>query len=56
MKKRWLLWKEKQRNLYQPFITFAQPVENTYDTTPPSRCGISMTGSEKFLKIVDLNS
>jgi rubrerythrin len=29
---------------------------NTYDTTPPSRCGISMTGSEKFLKIVDLNS
>lgn len=24
---------------------------NTYDQTPPERCGISMTGSEKFVKI-----
>ena len=24
---------------------------NTYDTTPPKRCGISMTSSEKFSKI-----
>jgi rubrerythrin len=24
---------------------------NTYDTTPPMRCGISMTSSEKFVKI-----
>ncbi len=24
---------------------------NTYDTTPPKRCGISMTNSEKFVKI-----
>jgi rubrerythrin len=29
---------------------------NTYDTTPPSRCGISMTGSEKFVKVDKLNS
>ncbi len=29
---------------------------NTYDTTPPSRCGISMTGSEKFIKVDKLNS
>jgi rubrerythrin len=29
---------------------------NTYDATPPKRCGISMTGSEKFIKIVNLNS
>jgi rubrerythrin len=24
---------------------------NTYDTTPPSRCGICMTSAEKFIKI-----
>ena len=24
---------------------------NTYDVTPPKRCGISMTGSEKFIQI-----
>jgi rubrerythrin len=24
---------------------------NTYDTTPPKRCGISMTGEEKFISI-----
>lgn len=24
---------------------------NTYDTAPPKRCGISMTGSEKFIRI-----
>ncbi|MFA9389562.1 MAG: rubrerythrin family protein [Prolixibacteraceae bacterium] len=27
---------------------------NTYDQTPPERCGISMTSSEKFLKIDSL--
>jgi rubrerythrin len=27
---------------------------NTYDQTPPERCGISMTGSEKFIKINSL--
>lgn len=27
---------------------------NTYDTTPPKRCGISMTSSEKFTKINSL--
>jgi rubrerythrin len=29
---------------------------NTYDTKAPSRCGISMTGSEKFIKIDSLGS
>lgn len=29
---------------------------NTYDTKAPSRCGISMTGSEKFIKINSLAS
>ena len=29
---------------------------NTYDTDAPSRCGISMTSSEKFIKIDSLNS
>ncbi len=29
---------------------------NTYDTKAPGRCGISMTSSEKFLKIDSLNS
>jgi rubrerythrin len=29
---------------------------NTYDTTAPKRCGISMTSSEKFIKIANLNS
>lgn len=29
---------------------------NTYDTTAPKRCGISMTSSEKFIKIVNLVS
>jgi rubrerythrin len=28
---------------------------NTYDTTAPKRCGISMTSSEKFIKISNLN-
>jgi len=27
---------------------------NTYDTTPPQRCGISMTSAEKFIKISSL--
>jgi rubrerythrin len=27
---------------------------NTYDTTAPKRCGISMTGGEKFIKIISL--
>jgi rubrerythrin len=29
---------------------------NTYDTKAPTRCGISMTGSEKFIKIDSLGS
>ena len=29
---------------------------NTYDTTAPKRCGISMTSSEKFIKIVNLTT
>ena len=29
---------------------------NTYDTKAPSRCGISMTSSEKFMKIDSLDS
>jgi rubrerythrin len=29
---------------------------NTYETTPPKRCGISMTGAEKFVKISSVNS
>ncbi|MBK7562087.1 MAG: rubrerythrin family protein [Chitinophagaceae bacterium] len=27
---------------------------NTYETTAPARCGISMTSSEKFIKIISL--
>ncbi|WP_291125225.1 rubrerythrin family protein [Flavobacterium sp. UBA6031] len=29
---------------------------NTYDTNAPKRCGISMTSSEKFIKIANLES
>ncbi len=29
---------------------------NTYETIAPKRCGISMTSSEKFIKVTDLNS
>jgi rubrerythrin len=29
---------------------------NTYDTTAPKRCGISMTSAEKFIKIVNLTT
>ncbi len=29
---------------------------NTYDTSAPKRCGISMTSSEKFIKITNLES
>jgi rubrerythrin len=29
---------------------------NTYDALPPKRCGISMTGAEKFLKISTVTS
>lgn len=29
---------------------------NTYETTAPKRCGISMTGAEKFVRIASLNS
>jgi len=29
---------------------------NTYETNVPKRCGISMTDSEKFIRISDLNS
>ena len=40
-----------------PSLYFVCPVcGNTYDTTSPKRCGISMTSSEKFIKIVNLNS
>lgn len=40
-----------------PSVYYLCPVcGNTYDVTPPSRCGISMTGSEKFIKITNLNS
>ena len=28
---------------------------NTYQTTTPKRCGISMTSSEKFMKITSLS-
>jgi len=36
-----------------PTVYFVCPVcGNTYDTTTPKRCGISMTGSEKFIKVV----
>jgi len=40
-----------------PTVYFVCPVcGNTYDTTAPNRCGISMTSSEKFIKVVNLNS
>lgn len=40
-----------------PTVYYVCPVcGNTYDTTAPGRCGISMTGSEKFIKIINLNS
>ncbi|WP_078063467.1 rubrerythrin family protein [Bacteroides ihuae] len=29
---------------------------NTYDTTAPKRCGISMTSSDKFIKVTKLDS
>ncbi len=29
---------------------------NTYETIAPKRCGISMTSSEKFIKVTDINS
>lgn len=29
---------------------------NTYDTTAPKRCGISMTSSDKFIKVTNLDS
>jgi rubrerythrin len=40
-----------------PTVYFVCPTcGNTYDTTSPKRCGISMTSSEKFIKISSLNS
>jgi rubrerythrin len=27
---------------------------NTYETTAPARCGISMTSKDKFIKIISL--
>ncbi len=39
-----------------PTVFFVCPTcGNTYDTTAPNRCGISMTSSEKFIKISSLN-
>lgn len=29
---------------------------NTYDTTPPKRCGISMTNAEKFIRVTTITS
>jgi rubrerythrin len=40
-----------------PAVYFVCPTcGNTYDTTAPARCGISMTSGEKFIKIANLNS
>lgn len=40
-----------------PTVYYVCPVcGNTYENEAPKRCGISMTGSERFVKIVDLNS
>ena len=39
-----------------PTVYFVCPTcGNTYETTTPKRCGISMTSSEKFIKIVNSN-
>lgn len=38
-----------------PLVYYVCPTcGNTYETTAPARCGISMTKSEKFLKIISL--
>jgi rubrerythrin len=29
---------------------------NTYDAAPPKRCGISMTNSEKFIRVTTITS
>ncbi len=40
-----------------PIVFYVCPTcGNTYDTEAPSRCGISMTSSEKFIKIDSLDS
>jgi len=40
-----------------PSVYFVCPTcGNTYDNAAPARCGISMTGGEKFIKIASLNS
>lgn len=40
-----------------PTVYYVCPVcGNTYDTTAPKRCGISMTAGEKFITISSLNS
>jgi rubrerythrin len=40
-----------------PTVYFVCPTcGNTYDTKAPQRCGISMTSSEKFIKVVNLVS
>ncbi|MEI8115284.1 MAG: ferritin family protein [Bacteroidia bacterium] len=40
-----------------PSVYFVCPTcGNTYDNAAPTRCGISMTGGEKFIKIDKLNS
>jgi rubrerythrin len=40
-----------------PTVYFICPTcGNTYQTTAPKRCGISMTSSEKFIKLTSLNS
>lgn len=49
------LQKNKIKSL--PTTYYICPVcGNTYDTTAPKRCGISMTSSEKFIKITNLDS
>lgn len=40
-----------------PMVYYVCPTcGNTYENTAPKRCGISMTSSEKFIRISDLNS
>ena len=40
-----------------PLVYYVCPTcGNTYDTIPPKRCGISLTSSEKFITIDNVNS
>jgi rubrerythrin len=48
---------ENKTSASLPTVYYVCPTcGNTYDATPPKRCGISMTNSEKFIKIINLNS